>query len=444
MSKGKLSFLINRTNYYRFYTPIIREAIAQGYDVECLHYYENKFRTGPKAYLFADIAKAPDFKSNQVKHLSYEDRSELSGLLSKSLAVVSYHFSDFFDENIKIPESVQPVLIMMGGDSFIELKHLKQTKRTTQKKILTFLFTPFWVEKAKSYFQKFHPHCMNFISEDNCEFVFSGSTEMDLFNSISAQRVRDKFKLEPDNSIFIYFPFAYLNRRAGSSWERAFSGKDINTRTSTDGSYLHLENQSYFKNLAEKSLLVSKILTDPNAIKTLLLGHSEVAIFKSIVKFCKLNNLKLFVKPRQKFPIPRYIQENADHVVWDDESQQDPPVLQELYTIARLSFSYMSSSVLSAVVAHVPHVCMDLPEYYFYDDDNQYWYPNEEGSFYQYNGVSYNKSIEDLLSKFSGEQLNQYRLNESSRSDYIKKYISPDISVKSSTKIINTLNEKLL
>ena len=59
-------------------------------------------------------------------------------------------------------------------------------------------------------------------------------------------------------------------------------------------------------------------------------------------------------------------------------------------------------------------------------------------------GIKVDKSIEDLLSKFSGEQLNQYRLNESSRSDYIKKYISPDISVKSSTKIINTLNEKLL
>jgi len=66
----------------------------------------------------------------------------------------------------------------------------------------------------------------------------------------------------------------------------------------------------------------------------------------------------------------------------------------------------------------------------------------KHGSFYSFNGVVYNESIDDFVKDFPRKSFDDYKLDAKNRDEYIKKFLGyPDF--RSSERIYNYLNQRL-
>lgn len=443
----KIIFIVYRTNNYRFFTSLIQEGLKRGYNIECWHIYGRQGNFGIKKYTFPYLKYMPkiQFGNNAPKGKIIAGDKGLNEelLLREGIdVVISIHPPHYYlsEENLK----GLPFLwctIFSSIDSYIELTKIPQEKLKYKFTDIFFVPSTVFVKKGRGYLKRFFPNRFYLLDERQRRISIPGTIEFDRFKNVNKEEVRKKYKIPEDKAIFLYLPFPYWNN---SDWENAFSGILINTKRTKDGSFIHGKKSNVFDNLIFKIKCLRKIFKDRLALKYFLKGLNEAKVFMAVRDFCDKNNLYLVVKPRLKYPVAEIIKCKADLVVWDDEKQQNPAVLNELLTLARMSFAFFSSSVLASAFAGVYHLNVVLPDGYFnYNFAEKFWYSIEEESSYNFSGVCESWSIEEIISKLSKTPLEHFIVNPSCRSEYIKNYIGFDDYL-SSARFFNIVEKNLI
>jgi hypothetical protein len=444
----KAIFLVHRTNYYRFYTPLLEEAATRGYDVETWHGY-SYFRIGVKRYTFPDIAYAPRLMSGkEIKTRIFQCEREFfeSEELKKNLlmldnsdVVISLHSPGLYwkdDTNYKL----QPrwIVLCHGPDSFYELIDKKTSPFCN---ILFAGYTQKWIELGRDYLSKFSNERSSMLLGPSCVRII-GQPEFDTFSYIEdARAVRAKYGIPAERDILLYLPFPYQNWNPKSAWERAFAGLFMNTVKRKDETWDYSKKMPLPKKMFMFTKDLRLIFKDKEAVHYFSRGVNEVNVFKAVKKFCQKNNLLLVVKPRLKFPTCEYIRKHADFFVLDDETQNNPPRLKELLLISKLAISYYSLSVFSAAFASVYHINVTTPGSFFPDEKSKFFFSEKDHSFFNYSGVTTCLSPQNLISVLPQASLKDFSVDADRRKEYIRDFIGFD-DYDSSKRIFDLLENK--
>jgi hypothetical protein len=422
----RVVFLVYRTNYYRYYTPVIQEALRRGYSVECWHDYSAP-RTGSKAFSFPDIEHIPNFPdSGRPPGVIFEGPGDLEKKLREAKtidAVVSICPSKFSLPDASLDEfPFTWVTLMTGPDNFFQIPQLGFFKKRRNKELFL-VHSGSYAEKGRLFLKNFHPGYTDYLYPDNTRIVVSGNAEFDAFKTINPDAVRAKYGLPPDKDVLLYLPFPYCNRNRSSAWERAFCGLYANTATAPDGSYAHDKKNFLIKDFIQKSWNLLRVMQDPLSRRFLAQGMNEAKVFQTIREFSRRNNLHLVVKPRMKFPVADYVKECADLVVWDDETQQNPPILKELLTVSRMCVMYYSFASLAAIFAGVYCLNINLPREFFIDEAHRFWFSSEEGSQFNYPGVIETWEIEDVIERLPQMHVRRFEMSREKKQEFIRNYM---------------------
>lgn len=419
-------FIVHRNNFYRFYTSVLEEALSRGYDVEVWHDYGFP-KNSSKGYSFPDFDLIPDVKgSDRIEKTAFSNVNELKNKileLKDSDILFSLHPPCYYWRTESCKLVPKWITLQRGLDSFYDMADMSKNlfEPTTFA-----VYTDKWLHLGRDYLSK-HSDLKDSRILDKLSTVVIGQPEFDVFKYLEKPNaVRKKYGIPQDKSILLYLPFPYQNWNKKSAWEKAFAGLCMNTHVTKAGSLDHNKKMPLYKKLIDDTKLMRTILQDPVASSYWRKGINEDRVFKSIKMFAQRNNLFLVAKPRLKFPVSQYIKENADLLVLDDESQNMPQRLKELLSVASLTFSYYSLSVFSAIFANVYHINITTPKDFFPDDRSKYFFSEEAGSIFNYEGVTSCLSAQEIISMLPDQGLEEYSMDSSARSRYIREYIGFD------------------
>lgn len=415
----KAVFLVHRTQYYRFYTPIIRECLRRRYEVESWHDYGHP-ATGEKSYSFPYAETAPLIGSQKVR--TFKSISELrEKILSagRETAIFSLRLPEYYFD--KDPGFLGTwVTLQHGIDSFHEM--LERNKIDFPNTLFA-AYSRGFLERGRDFLSGFSLHGTSPLDR---AVVFPGQPEFDAFASIDTGKVRGKYGIPKDKKILLYLPFPYRRNNPDSFWEVAFAGLGIKTGKNKSGQWLHEQRMSPLKNILKKGYYLPAIMRDRKARAAFFGGINEDNVFRSIREFAKRNDLFLVVKPRLKFPVSDYIKRQSELLVMDDELQNDPPRLKELLSVSALLVSHDSLAVFSAVFAGVPHLNVEIPEQFFSSQKNRFFFAGRSRGFWNYPGVSTDWSAKRVIAELPVADLASFLIHKEKRKEYVREFIGYD------------------
>lgn len=425
----KIVFLVHRSMYYRFFFPIIEKALSLGYEVECWHDY-GVARNNSKNYSFPDVSCAPKI-AGKLEIKTFLDYSDLKLKLIERekdiLALISLHPPQlYWGEKEKNSFSFKWITLMHGPDSLAEISNFKSPLSADELNFCA--FSPYWLKWGTDFLEKYFPQSMSYVKSPGFKPMFVGMPEFDSFKDIDKDKIREKYGIPMGKNIVLYLPFPFWLRAGTFAWEKAFSGLLHNTDVSANGEYLHDNKLPLNLKLKHDLSYLFSISKDVFALKQLLSGRNEAKVFRSIKKFCRNNDLLLFVKPRLKFPVAEAIKNEADLVVWDEEKQNDPTILKELLSITKLTVSYFSLSVLSSVFAGVYHLNIVLPDRFFASKPAKYFFQEKSPSMFNFSGVCDSWSIEAVVKNMETENIDRFIVDPVQRKKYVEQFIGFDDS----------------
>lgn len=419
--------------YYRYYTPLIKEAFLREYDVEAWHDYGYP-KECSKGRAFPDIGSTPKLLDNAIKtrvftsnatfFYNQELKSNLMALGDNDV-VFSLHQPFLYWRNereCKLP--FRWIALGHAADDFFEFTNNKELRSFSNT--IFVVFTNKWIDMGREFINRFSGQ-RSLEVFNNLSVKVTGQPEFDSFADVgNSELIRNKYGIPEGKKILLYLPFPYQNWNPKSAWERAFAGLGMNTLVHKEGFLDHKKKQPFFQKILSGAKDVNFILRDPEAFAWWRRGITEDRVFKAIKEFARRNDLFLVIKPRLKFPISEYIKKNADLFVFDDETQNNPPVLKELLSLASLAVSYYSFSVLSAAFANVYHLNILTSDSFFPDEKGRYFFSDKAPSLFNYPGVSRSLTAQEVISKIAGMDLNDFRIDADKKSEYIKDYIGFD------------------
>jgi len=442
----KIVFLIQRMPCYRHFVPLVQEGLRRGHVLECWH-DSSITRGGQRWYSYPDLDYSPKFSGIiQPVFRSFNGKAELERELSLSRdiqAIISLHPSSY-DTNEKIIKSSNFtwVYLMQNADSFFILPKNPRPLELKNRKDLFAVFSDKWVQLGREYLQLFYPQYSYLLDDEHMDFVTVGNPEFDIFKEIDVRQVRSKYGIPKDKDILIYLPFPYNNRSEKSGWETAYCGLLTNTKVSSDGMFLHDQKKNLKEYYFQKAYYFSRLLKDPSAFRYWITGVNEGRVFDAVRRFCKKNNLFLVVKPRLKFPIAEPVKKKADLVIWDTEREQNPPVLKELLSIAKLTVSHYSFSVLLSAYAKVFHLNVASPGEMFINAAHKFWFSTQAPSFFDFPGICESWKAEEVIKKLGNMPLEHFRVDALKREKYVKEYFTYD-DYNSSKRLFEALEKRI-
>lgn len=428
----KLAFLINRANNFRHYSPLIDEALVRGHSVECWHDYFSSTKDSEKGYLYPEIAKSPYAGGLDPNFLS---RSFVSAD-EQNRAIVSREDIDVF-VSLTPPEftldkaSIKSFkgtwcMLMHGPDSFKELKSIKPEAIGRNCRRLFFPYTENFFNEGLRFFKNHLNNGESYFSPELTDVHPIGCT---MFGSkleeIDQAAVRKKFGIPDGKNILIYLPYTFSNvkqHKKSFAWQAAFAGLHIKRRINKEFETNSFATDPLLKRISQKVSYLRKVLPEKVGREWLVNGWNEPAIINAVRHFCDRNELHLVVKPRRKFDFSEAVYEKADLIIDDDESQQYPSKLQELFSIADLCMGYFSTALIESIYCGTPFINLHCPDELFYDPHQHFWCPTKEGSLFALKGAVWNIAIPDFIKSFGSARLAQYTMDPERRAEYMKKF----------------------
>lgn len=154
----------------------------------------------------------------------------------------------------------------------------------------------------------------------------------------------------------------------------------------------------------------------------------DLKITRAIRNFCNGNDATFVVKARLKNEVPDYIEDLADRIIFDDSYY--PYTIMEVMYVSDLCIHFYSDAIKESVLCNTPSICLgpergdDWEENAgrFYLDD----FSMKSGSFYNYDGVVYNRSVERFFSEFPQSSFEDYPLHDKSKNEFIQKFLGHD------------------
>ena len=446
-------FLVESRHSYRYFSTLIDEAILRGFSIELWHLqYTGKL---------SRLEESPFFSQKNTSGISLLQLETLEDLKKK--ITTSLHV-DYFISQQPIVFSLSDSLLKIVSGKWCIVQHGIDSYATVwdwnnmgfegdlfqNYRKLFFSHTDQFYNRHLKWIQQFESQKNTgnhlFFQDKRISVHHVGSTmsQIDRKN-IDVNAIRKKYEIPNDKQILIYLPFPFYPPRSKYikngkySWEAAFSGIYIDRK-----SFENFRNDSNFvKNIrffVKKFLYFLEIASCRKSIRWLLNGWSEPKVLKILNSFCKDNNLVMVVKPRTKFPFSRAATKFSDVIIDDDELQQNPSKLQELFSIADLTVGYHSTAVLESIDNDVPYVNIQCPENYFNFEKARVDLHNcDSDGLYNFDGVVSNFKILDFISSFHQKSAREFCFDESRKKMYINKFLRSDSEYSSAAQLFDIL-----
>ena len=402
LSAMKISFLIERKNYYRLFVSIIDEALRQGWEVECWHDY-NQPRTGIKGYEFPEVEAAPTFVHGKPQFKIYHGTAELKKwLLQNTVDVVVSLFTPLYYFGTTLTGTPKWISLQHSVDTFVN-----NSPAGILSSDLVGLYSEYWLTWAIIYFRG-----MGLIqSGDQIEtqiaakIVSVGFPELDQCRLIDPDEVRWQWGIPKDQPVVVFLPSSSIF--PGLFWPQ--------------WRYLPLSQLSRLWWAVRQRRFKS--------IEYDLRGWNEINIIRAVKTFCKRNGAYLLVKSRLKEPIPNYIEALADKCLYD-ESYYPHTILRAL-SIASLCINFYSTTVTEAAYLAVPNLCIAYSPRYWCNFNCEkailkLLLNAKEGGLFQYRGVSTTMSIPEIIKTLHHKSLGDFKIGPRARKVYIEKFLGCD------------------
>ena len=446
-------FIIGRTNYYRLLSPMIHEGLERGHRIECWHDYTHR-QNKNKGYLFPDIEMSP-FYSDKYENLQFRKilkKKDYDNFLlncEKKVVIVSIIPAFLLPISRKILEKPDLVWCLLNDSStsYSQMLMIESKKFSYDHKWYFFTYNNSFHDEGMKFLKIEDQNVNKYFLGENVKIVPVGSALMGKRNSLSnmdKKFIRMKYNIPENKDILIYLPYPFSpgrkEKNGDLALQAAYSGLFIESKYFLKKKH---KSNNIYQNEKRRISYLKQIVKNKEALRFLFKGYNEIRVFRSVKKFCKKNDLYLVVKPRIKFPFPGYIRRNADIVIPDDESQQYPTKLQELFSISKLTIGMLSTAVMESIYYNVPYINIERLNIMSEEPRIEYWHPTHEGSRFAFKGASTKMSIKEMIYDFPKKSIGEFEMNKYAREKYLNLYLGCN-DAETPKRIYNYIEEKIL
>lgn len=414
----RIGFYIGRVNYLGHFGPLI-------------DYFRKK---GAKINLFCDHRIRP--KDCGYKAYQYPHPEKIREALNTDEVQIFYTIEEFV--NIILENQVQVIFFLAFDNITKEAKRLidKQKKKIVFASLQTgmdivngadlgatdivYIFSENWNtywKKWARYFKKItNEEQRRLFEQIDSKTVVSGFSQFDQLANFNRRTILEKYGLPKDKKIIVYLPFPW--RVPFCVW-----------------SHIIYKPQNKIVKLT-RLLLHGAIDKIPEVWYSQTADDLQVA--KSIRQFADRNNAFFLVKARLKNKIPSYLKKLADKVIYDESYY--PYTIMELMFVAHLCVHFYSDAVKESVVSDTPCIClgptgrkdwMCYAERFFMDE-----FSPDPGSYYNFDGVVYNETVDDFAANFSQKNFDNYSFDMENKDRFVEKFLGYS-DLRSSERIYN-------
>ena len=396
----KVAVLIPRDAQYKLFAPVIEAALARGWEVECWHDY-SQLRDGAKGYQFPAIETVPPFRNGTPVVRTYQGTRELTTWLAGMRADVVIS-SGVYRLERPLPAR-RPLLVCQ--QYFIDSLAWAGPEGVLDWDLLA-LYSRWWLDWSAGLFEAegLLGNADVYLRQAEERSAYVGLPELDAVSSIDPAEVRERWGIPPHQPVVVLFPFPQGVGR-DVFWPRRICGEG--NRLKQLANIVAHRRFEYWPHIRH--------------------GWNDANVVKALRRFCDRHGACLLVKSRQKTPVPAYTDALADRCLYDERYY--PATILEALSIASLSVSYYSNSVFESVALGVPHLCVTYTAEDYNGAASNYFsrfYTPEEGSAFQFRGVSTAWSIRETLDRLPGRTLEDFAIDPAARQRYIEKFLTHD------------------
>lgn len=408
----QIFFIISRSNDFKWYASIIDFFIKKGLTVKLLYHKENL--NNEKFYLKPENANI-NFLS-KIEKIFFNNQNELKEFIIKNYEIFDYIFSirfisgqQMFFDNFNEKISKKWCVINRGLDSFSQF----DDKDIYFGETIFFSVSDYINSLGRDYIKKYHNTCLKDFDRMKKFNVGHGIFNDQLTKKVGNNKIRN----------LIYIPFSYSRLRFGKNsnfaFQAAYSGLNINFFWF----YKSFLKKSLIKSilyfLKEKLLCLFEIIKRYTEIKKNIFSENEKEVINSIKEFCKNNDLKFITKPRLKFPFNHNLKLKCDEIIFDSEEKYLPTLFQQQLKNSCLVVGSMSHASIEAIMCNIPYINIKLPDQIYMTNFSRYFHIPKENSWYNYDGVIYEKSIKEMINSFSRKKINDFKLNKIKQKNFL-------------------------
>jgi len=401
----KVAFLIQRRNYYRLLGPVVERALARGWDTECWEAGGDALK-GRRA--LEQRAALPAFRQGRPQRREYAGDADVSRLLAE--------VSPDTIVTLRPPSGLTPdgrarwlglqYTLDIGGmvdaagrtpfDAIgVHTEHWR-ARAADSLRILEF-------NRARSLGRAPGP-----VDDAAVEATMRrraavvGFPEMDQFHAIDPTAVRRRLGLDPTVPVVVYCNFPFLSNPRTFWVRHVYGARRLHQRLAT-----RLGGGRRYARHVDG-------------------GWDDRGVVKAVRAFCDANGAALIVKARPKDPVPRYLASLADRVLY--EQTDYPATILELMSIASLCLHFFSTVAYEAAYAGVPSICVtsDGDDLGFPPIWREWFLSAEPGSSFNFPGVTYPLSVEEMVVDFPRRRLADFPLEPAARAHYLEKFVGFD------------------
>ncbi|MCL5011099.1 MAG: hypothetical protein M1127_02725 [Patescibacteria group bacterium] len=396
----RIGFLIARNVYFRSFGPVIDGFLQKGHSVFCLHDYSQP-KGGSKGYQFPDIAQTPFFRNGQVFSLEFSsERDFIDKVLQNSIELV---FSlDFIEAHFNLREELAKkgvfwAALQNGFDSGPHSgKNLSMPDRF-------FVYSSEWLEWMFEYLKKAGKTKEENFSEfekklrERVKPVGFWTAEQK--SIIDPTAVRKKWGIGAGKKVVLLLPFPF-----GSSIDRFWT------------KYVFGWHNVF------SQLPLALFSFNKRWIKQVMGKENDFRVSLAIKRFCERNNCFLLVKCRKKDPAKKYLIKMADKILFDGGFY--PSTIIECFSVADVCFNFYSTAAIEAAAMGVSNVCIAPDVSDWKDIRNVLWQTilEKENDFFGFLGVSYLKSIAEIIRELPQKTFSDFPLDKEKQSRYLQKF----------------------
>lgn len=400
-----IGFHIPRDNHIKLFGSLIDFLLEKGCNVSLFCDYSiAASKMKKKAYQFPAMEKIPKFKK-ALAVCAFRNTAELAGIIQKNnvRAVFFVNFPPIAKQLKEVLEKKQYSFIAADLQHYYDIMLLGKDLSNTD---VVYSYSKSWEKWWKEYIVSHNsvPESSrdDLFKEIDNKIIVVGFPEVDQTVTFKDKPIRRKYNIPENKKIVLLLPFP------------VFSSVWINS--------VYKPQPALLKKM--KLLWYRALEYLPDVQK----GIDDFEVTKAIRAFCDKNDALLLVKGRIKNPVPRYVRAMADKVLFDECFH--PFISLELLFIANLSISFCSMTVMESVLTQTPSICL-IPR------DGALWQAYEDlglmddfrlkqASCYNFEGVVYNESVENLILSFEKKTFADYRLHGENRKKYIEKFLGFD------------------
>jgi len=390
----KIAFLVHRKSYYKYFSPLIEEALRRGHSVFCIHDLFWVIGTS-KAYDSPVLNSVPRFAQGSPTVLSWENPDELGDIIER-FKIDTLVFLNTHPIYPKLQEAFRRKHLAV---SWVAMQHASDVLLCTQDLLRydrVLVYSDRWTEWAKEALQE-EGGSPDQLTALTSKCVPVGHSELDVYAAIEPQSVRQAWGIPLDKKIVLLLPFPF-DSSVDRYWVPYIYGAPSRVT----------------------ALAAGALAGRPRWMGQAWRGENDRNVVKAIRRFCDANNALLFIKARLKDPVRPYARRLADKVLYDEEFY--PSTIAQCLAIADLCIHFSSNIVYEAAFRSIPSLAI-LPNRCDYKDFRTYRPYLKFREMINFTGVNQSFSVVEAINRLPQLRFDDLQIDAIRRSDFLKTYL---------------------